>query len=86
MVIIQVCVGSSCYLKGSSDLVEMLKKSIAENHLEDSVTLTGSFCAGKCNRTGVTITVNDNVYTGITRENYHEFWQDKVMPALRADA
>ena len=59
--IIQVCVGSSCHLKGSMDIVGLLKKAIEDNHLERDVTLAGSFCTGRCNRNGVTITVDDDV-------------------------
>lgn len=82
MVIIQVCVGSSCHLKGAPQIVELLQRRIAEEKLEDEIVLTGSFCAGKCNRVGVTITVNDDVYTGITVENFNEFWNDKVKTAV----
>lgn len=82
MVIIQVCVGSSCHLKGAPQIVELLQRRIAEEKLEDEIVLTGSFCAGKCNRVGVTITVNDDVYTGITVENFNEFWNEKVKPAV----
>ena len=82
MVIIQVCVGSSCHLKGAPQIVELLQKRIAEEGLEDEIVLTGSFCAGKCNRVGVTITLNDDIYTGITVENFNEFWNDKVKPAV----
>lgn len=82
MVIIQVCVGSSCHLKGAPQIVELLQRRIAEEGLEDEIVLTGSFCTGKCNRVGVTITINDDIYTGITVENFNEFWNDKVMPAV----
>ncbi len=82
MVIIQVCVGSSCHLKGAPQIVELLQRRIAEEGLEDEIVLTGSFCAGKCNRVGVTITVNDDIYTGITVENFNELWNEKVKPAV----
>lgn len=82
MVIIQVCVGSSCHLKGAPEIVELLQRRIAAEHLEDIIVLTGSFCAGKCNRIGVTITVDDDVFTGITIENFNEFWKDKVLTAV----
>ena len=85
MVIVQICVGSSCYLKGSSDIVRMMQESIAAERLDDDIALTGSFCTGKCNRIGVTVTVNDEIVTGITRENFREFWNDKIMSAVRAD-
>ena len=82
MVIIQVCVGSSCHLKGAPEIVELLQKAVAENRLEDEVILTGSFCTGKCNRVGVTIGVDDEVYTGITPATFREFWNDHVLPAV----
>lgn len=85
MILIRVCVGSSCYLKGSSELVDMLNQKIEENGLQDKISLSGSFCMGKCNRVGVTIAVDDEVFVAITKENFNEFWNDKVMTAVNAD-
>ncbi len=85
MVVVRVCVGSSCHLKGAPEIVEMMEKQVAENHLENEIALVGSFCAGKCNRVGVTITVGEEVYTGITADIFREFWNDKVMTAVAAD-
>ncbi len=82
MLFVEVCVGSSCHLKGAPEIVELLQKNIAENHLEDDIVLAGSFCAGKCNRVGVTITVGDTIYTGITKEGFKDFWRDTILPAL----
>lgn len=81
--IIQVCVGSSCHLKGSMDIVSLLKKAIEDNHLERDVTLAGSFCTGRCNRNGVTITVDDDVYPGVTKEGFRDFFQEKVLAKLK---
>ena len=80
--IIQVCVGSSCHLKGSSDIVELFQNAISENNLEEEVTLVGSFCIGKCNRTGVTVQVDDDVHTGITRENFKEFFKEQILQKI----
>ncbi len=77
--IIQVCVGSACHLKGSPEIVELIQKAIEENRLTDEITLAGSFCTGKCNRVGVTIQVDDDVHTGITKENFKEFFQEHVL-------
>ena len=81
--IIQICVGSSCHLKGSEDIVMLLQKAVEEHHLEADVTLAGSFCTGQCNRVGVTVQVDDDTYTGITRENFSEFLNDKILTKLR---
>ena len=83
--VIQVCVGSSCHLKGSSEIVELLQKAVEEYHLEDEVTLTGSFCIGKCNRVGVTVQVDDDIYVGITTENFKEFLQNNVLEKIERE-
>ena len=49
------------------------------------ITLAGSFCSGKCNRTGVTVTVDDQVIPGVNRENFKEFFETHVMGALKKD-
>ena len=81
--IIQICVGSSCHIKGSQEIVELLQTAVAENHLENEVTLAGSFCIGKCNRIGVTVQVDDEVHTGVTKEDFKEFFQKNVLAKLR---
>lgn len=81
--IIQICVGSSCHIKGSPEIVELIRKAVSENNLEDEVTLAGSFCTGKCNREGVTIQIDDEIHTGITKENFKEFFQNKVLDVIK---
>ena len=85
MLFVQVCVGSSCHLKGSQDIVELFEQAIAEHHLEDMVVLSGSFCIGQCNRFGVTVQVDDEVHVGITRENFREFFNQHILGALERE-
>ena len=80
--IIRVCIGSSCHLKGSHEIVAMLQQAVEEHHLEDTVTLAGSFCMGKCNSTGVTVQVDDNIHVGVTTDNVKEFFQEQVLNKL----
>ncbi len=80
--VIKICVGSSCHLKGSPELVELLQNAVKEYQLENEVTLAGSFCIGACNRDGVTVQVDDEVCPGITKEGFKEFWNEKVLAAL----
>ena len=82
MLVVLVCIGSSCHLKGSHDIVEMLQNAITKYDLSDKVTLSGSFCIGKCNRDGVTIQVNDDIYTGITKENFDNFFTEHILGVL----
>ncbi len=83
MLIVQICVGSSCHLKGSQDIVALLQESIAEHKLDDEIVLSGSFCIGKCNRVGVTVQVDDDIHTGITKENFKEFFKENVLDVLK---
>ena len=77
--IIQICVGSSCHLKGSPEIVELFQQAVKQNNLEDEITLAGSFCIGKCNRVGVTVQIDDEVYTGVTKESFKEFFQENIL-------
>ena len=83
MLIIQICVGSSCHLKGSQEIVELFQKAIETHRLDDDVVLTGSFCIGQCNRTGVTLQINDDVYTGVTVEGFSEFFSKNVLEVIK---
>ena len=82
MLFVQVCVGSSCHLKGSQDIVELLEHAIEQYGIDDEVVLSGSFCIGKCNRVGVTIQVNDDVHVGVTRENFREFFKKNILDVI----
>jgi len=86
MMEIRVCIGSSCHLKGSYEIVELLQKAVEEHHLENEVTLAGSFCIGKCNRVGVTVQVDEDIHVGITKENFKEFLQDNILTKLNITA
>lgn len=80
--IIKVCVGSSCHLKGSHEIVELLQEAVEQHGFENEITLAGSFCIGKCNRVGVTVQVDDDIHTGITKENFKEFFNDNVLSKI----
>ena len=85
MIFVQVCVGSSCHLKGSQDIVEMLQQAVQEFRIEDEIVLSGSFCIGKCNRIGVTVQVNDEIHVGVTRENFREFFKKNILDVIERE-
>ena len=86
MIFVQICVGSSCHLKGSQKIVELFEDKIKAEKLDDEIVLSGSFCLGKCNREGVTLTVGDGfteeIVTGVKPEEFKEFWNSQIAPKL----
>ena len=80
---VAVCMGSSCHVKGSKPIVELLKEKIKENGLEDKVNLTGTICLGQCSSGGVNMKIDDEIVTGITRENFDSLFADKVLAKLK---
>lgn len=81
--IVQICVGSSCHLKGSEEIIALLQNALQENGLDNEVTLAGSFCIGQCNRVGVTIQVDDDIITGVTKENFKDFFTASILNKLK---
>lgn len=83
--IVQICVGSSCHLKGSPEIVELMQEAITKHNLENEITLAGSFCIGKCNRVGVTIQVDDKVHCGVTKENFSDFFRENILSKFESE-
>lgn len=73
---VTVCIGSSCHIKGSRQVVEHLQYLIAENNLGDKVELGGTFCMGKCQQ-GVCVTVDDEFHS-VTPDTIEEFFENNI--------
>ena len=74
---ITVCIGSSCHIKCSRQLVEELKRLIKENDLSEKVELGGTFCMGQCQQ-GVCVTVDGEFYS-VSPETAEEFFNAAVI-------
>ncbi len=77
---ITVCIGSSCHIKGSRQVVELLQEKIAEHDLKDKVELAGTFCLGRCQE-GVCVLLDDEFHS-LTPENTEEFFNKEVLTKL----
>ena len=74
---VTVCIGSSCHIKGSRQVVEQLQQLIADNGLSEKVELGGTFCMGKCQQ-GVCVTVDDEFYS-VTPASTAEFFATAIL-------
>ncbi|MGH4122018.1 MAG: (2Fe-2S) ferredoxin domain-containing protein [Clostridium sp.] len=75
---ILVCIGSSCHVRGSYSIMNELKAMITEKHLDSGVHVNPAFCLGYC-REGVTIKVDEQLITGVTKENLTEVFDKYVL-------
>lgn len=75
---VTVCIGSSCHIKGSRQVVEQLQSLIAVNNLSEKVELSGTFCMGKCQK-GVCVTVDEEFHS-VTPDSVEEFF-NKIIKA-----
>ena len=77
MMKITVCIGSSCHLKGSRRIVEVLQDLVNEHQLDDKIELGGTFCLGKCQQ-GVCVTINDELFS-VTPDTVNDFFKENVL-------
>ena len=77
MIKVTVCIGSSCHIKGSRQVVEELQRLVGENGLKDKVELGGTFCMGRC-KDGVCVTVDDEFFS-VSPETTAEFFRSEVL-------
>ena len=77
---VTVCIGSSCHLKGSRQVVEGLQHLIAEHDLKDKIDLGGKFCMGNCQK-GVSVTVDDELFS-VSPETLGTFFHETIMSRL----
>ncbi len=79
MLTVVVCVGSSCYVRGSETVAETLQRLIEQERLAARVEITGAFCMDRCSM-GVSVRVGDRVFNGVTPEDTAAFFFREVIP------
>lgn len=78
MTTITVCIGSSCHLKSSYDVVNEFQRLIKENNLVDKVTIKASFCFGNCTK-AVCIKIDDGSIESVNKENAQSFFNENIL-------
>ena len=78
---VTVCIGSSCHIKGSRQIVEQLQYLINKNDLGDKVELGGTFCMGKCQQ-GVCVTVDGELYS-VSPETARSFFEENILAKFK---
>lgn len=81
--IVKVCVGSACYVKGSHVIISTLENLINEHRLTDKVELKASFCLGYCTE-AVAVLIDEKEFFAVEPDGVVEFFnihiKKKVIP------
>lgn len=77
---IKICIGTSCYLKGAYNVLQLFQHEMETRGLHEKIEISGSFCMGNCER-GVSVSVDDKVYS-VTPESAGRFFEETIMPML----
>ena len=79
---ITICIGSSCHLKGSRQIVEELQRLVAEKGLKDKIELAGKFCMGNC-QNGVSLKADEVLVHNANKDNCEELFLTQVLPRVK---
>ena len=77
---VTICIGSSCHIKGSRQVVERLQELVAQHGLSEQVDLGGTFCMNKCQQ-GVCVTVDDNLFS-VSPQTVDAFFEEEIRAKL----
>lgn len=64
---VELCMGSSCFARGNSQILSDIEAYINENDLSDVVELVGHLCLEKCN-SGPHIMINGKEYSALSSD------------------
>jgi NADH:ubiquinone oxidoreductase subunit E len=73
-----VCIGSSCHIKGSYNIIQTFQQLIEEKSLHDKISFKSSFCQKQCQHPGVAVSVDGTVHQ-VSTEKAKEFFITEVM-------
>lgn len=82
MVTVLVCLGSSCYVRGSEQIAATFERLIEKEGLQSQVDLRGSLCMEHC-AMGVSVRVGERVYHQLSPEGADKFFYNEIVPLAR---
>ena len=81
MVEINVCIGSSCHLKGAYNVIQTFQQMVEASALHDKVEMKARFCMNRC-RQGVAVSIGEEIYS-VSPETAMDFFQHTVVPLTK---
>ena len=76
-IVVELCMGSSCFARGNSTSLQELEEFIEENGLEDKVELEGHLCLGECNK-GPHVRIDGEEYSAVNSRCIIDLLKEKL--------
>lgn len=81
MIELNVCIGSSCHLKGSYNVIQTFQQLIEAMQLHDKIELKAQFCMKQC-QNGVSVSIGDKVFS-VSPETAKSFFKSTIVPLVK---
>ena len=81
MIVINVCIGSACHIKGSYNVINSLQQLTEEYGVTDKVDTRAAFCLGHCTQS-VSVRIGDGEVQSVSGATAREFFVNQVLPAV----
>lgn len=79
---VEICVGSSCHVRGSYEVVKKVEAYLIDNTMEKDVELRGCFCMGHCTE-GVSMKIEEEMFQ-VSEASVTDLLEAKLMEKKNA--
>lgn len=74
-----LCMGSSCYTRGNSEIIDTINVFLKERKLENRVDFRGHLCQGHCSQ-GPNLCIGKTKYHEVNLSNINTILEDAFSP------
>lgn len=82
MLVVQICVGSSCHIRGSAFIINALQEKLKARNLADQVELKAQFCMGDC-LNGVCMTIDGEKVRNVSPGNIDQVIEEQIVGRIK---
>ena len=83
MLDLNVCIGSSCHLKGAYNVIQTFQQLVEAQGLHDKIEMKAQFCMKQC-QNGVSVSFDGEVFS-VSTETAKSFFEVTVLPRIQAE-
>ena len=76
-----LCLGSSCFARGNSELIGLIRSYIIRNKLEDKVDFKGDHCFDNCSE-GPNLSIGGRLFDKVSRDNLEAVLDEGLQDIL----